>query len=74
MNTDGSALTDATSYVVHYGLSPTSLTLSVAVPGGTSTNVTINGLAAGTYYFTVVAVNSTGVTSDPTNTVSTTVP
>ena len=74
MNTDGSPLTDAASYRVDYGTSATNLSLSVVVPGGTSTSTTINGLSAGTYYFAVTAVNSGRVASVRSSAVSRTVP
>lgn len=74
LNTDGSALTTAASYRVDYGTSAADLSLSVVVPGGTSTGIAIDGLSAGTYYFAVTAVNSAGVASIRSNAVSRTLP
>ena len=74
MNTDGSALTDVVGYRIYYGTSATNLTQTTQVSGATTTNVVIGGLAAGTYFFSVAALNSTGVVSDPSNAVSRPVP
>ncbi len=55
VNTDGSAITDALTYNVYRGPSATAFTLLKA--GATSPYVD-SGLAAGTHYYTVTAVNS----------------
>jgi hypothetical protein len=62
-NEDGSALTDLAGYKVRYGQSAGALTqvLDVAVPAATTTR--INGLVAGTWYFTVASYTNTGVES-----------
>jgi predicted phage tail protein len=60
-------------YRVFYGASPTSLTQSVEVTGSSATGKVITGLAPGTYFFAVAAVNSSGIVSDPSNAVSMTV-
>ena len=74
MNVDGSALTNIASYRVLYGTSASNLTQTVQVPGGTATSAVVSGLAAGTYYFSAAAINSTGEASAPTNVVAVTVP
>jgi hypothetical protein len=74
MNVDGSASTNIVSYRIFYGTTATNLTETVQVSGGTSTSAIISGLPAGTYYFSAVAVNSSGEVSDRTNVVSRTVP
>lgn len=74
VNTDGSSLTDTASYRVEYGTSVSNLNMLVTVPGGSSTSTTINGLVAGTYFFTVTAVNASGVASVRSNPVSRAVP
>ena len=74
LNTDGTSLIDATRYKVYYGVSPTSLTNSVIVTGGSVTSTTINGLTGGTYYFAVATLNSAGIESDLSGVASKTVP
>ena len=69
-NTDGSALTDLRSFTVHYGTSATALAQTKAVSSATATSDTVTGLAAGTWYFCVRAVNAASITSDCSNTVS----
>jgi hypothetical protein len=59
-NTDGSALTDLAGYRVYHGLSSTALTDVVHV---TATSYSFTGLASGTHYFAVSAVNAAGVES-----------
>ena len=62
-NEDGSALTDLGGYKVRYGQSAGALTqvLDVAAPAATTTR--IEGLVAGTWYFTVASYTNTGVES-----------
>ena len=74
LNSDGSALTNLSGYKVRYGTSPTSLTQLLDVPGAAVTGASIEGLAAGTWYFTVSSYNNTGVESAQTSPVSFTVP
>jgi hypothetical protein len=59
-NTDGTAITGALSFNVYKGASAAALTLLKAVSGGPTTDT---GLAAGTYYYAVSAVNNSGVES-----------
>ena len=73
-NTDGTSLTDVAGYRIYYKKSPTELIHSVSVSGSGVTNHVISGLTAGTYYFAVATVNSTGVASDISNAVSKTLP
>ena len=74
LNTDGSALTNASGYRVDFGTSTASLGQSVAVQGATTTSTSIGGLSAGTYYFAVTTLNASGVASTRSSTVSRTVP
>ena len=69
-NDDGSPLTDLAGYKVRYGQSPGALTQVVNVAGGAITSVRIEGLAAGTWYFTVASYTTTGVESAQTGAVS----
>jgi hypothetical protein len=70
LNTDGSAAADITGFRVFYGTSASDLPQSVDVAGSAVTSYTVTGLATGTYYFAVAAVNSAGVLSVKTNQVS----
>ena len=62
-NTDGTGLTDLTSFTIFYGTSSSALTQTINVPGGTSTSYVISNLSAGTYYFAVAANASDGTQS-----------
>lgn len=64
-NEDGSALTNLAGYKVHYGLSAGSLTQVIDIPSPGNAGSRIEGLTAGTWYFTVVAYTNTGVESRP---------
>lgn len=71
-NTDGSLITDLQGYKVYYGTSTGDYSLSVDV--GTSTDCLISSLTEGaTYYFVVVAYDSLGNESDPSNEISKTI-
>jgi hypothetical protein len=70
LNTDGTPLTNLAGYKVLYGMAPAQLGSSLQVPGAGSTTVSIEGLAPGTYYFSVEAYTTNGVASAPTPTVS----
>jgi len=71
LNTDGSAATDLTGFRIYYGTSASNLAQSIDVAGATVTSYVVTGLAAGTYYFAVSAINAAGVLSVRTNLVST---
>jgi hypothetical protein len=64
-NEDGSALTNLSGYRIRYGASADALTLSLEVPSAATTTARIDGLAAGTWYFTVASYTNTGVESAP---------
>jgi hypothetical protein len=70
LNEDGSALTNLAGYKVRYGQTAGSLTQVVDIPAAATTSVMIQGLAAGTWYFTVSAYTTTGVESLPTGPVT----
>jgi hypothetical protein len=63
-NTDGSALTDLSGYVIYYGSSADNLNNNISVSSAAATSHTVNGLTKGaTYYFAISSVNSSGVVS-----------
>ena len=72
-NEDGSALTDLAGYKVRYGQSVDSLTQVATIAGAAITTLRIEGLAGGTWYFTVASYTNTGVESRQTAAVSKTI-
>jgi len=69
-NTDGTALTDLAGYKVRYGTSPSTLTQVLDVRGAGITSASVEGLSAGTWYFTLSSYNTAGVESSQTPAVS----
>jgi hypothetical protein len=72
-NTDGSALTNLSGFNIYYGNSATAMTQKVSINTVGLLTYVVGNLAAGTWYFEVVAVNSSGVQSGPSSTVSATI-
>ena len=72
-NTDGSALTDLSGFVISYGTTATNLSQQVTISSASTTSYTLTGLATGTWYFAVAAVASDGTQSVPSNPVSDTI-
>jgi Calx-beta domain len=70
LDTNGSPITDLAGYNIHYGTSPTTMTHVVAVNNPASGSYTISNLAAGTWYFAVVAYNAQAVESSFSNVVN----
>jgi hypothetical protein len=73
-NTDGSALTDLAGYRISYGRTSTSLDQEISLSNPGLATYTVNGLASGTWYFAVYAVNAQGTESDISNIASKTIP
>lgn len=71
-NSDGTPLTDLAGFQIRYGRSSSDLSESVSVDLGLTTYM-IENLAEGTWYFAVVAVNSSGVMSASSNVASKTI-
>lgn len=69
-NTDNSPLTNLAGFKVLYGTSATALNSTQAAPGATTTSSVVSSLVAGTWFFTVRAVNAAGAESDNGNVVS----
>ena len=72
-NTDGSALTDLSGFVISYGTSSGSLTQKVTISSPATTSCTVTGLATGTWYFAISATASDGTQSVLSNVVSDTI-
>jgi hypothetical protein len=72
-NTDGTALTDLASYRILYGRNPSNLSKAVQVANPSVTSYVVENLASGKWYFAVIAVNNSGVSSTPSNVASKTI-
>jgi hypothetical protein len=72
-NTDGSPATELAGYRIYYGTDPNEMTESINVVGATSTSYVVDGLATGTYYFSVTAYNTAGFNSGLSNTADQTI-
>jgi hypothetical protein len=72
-NTNGSALTNLSGYVINYGQSATALNNAVKIDSPSTVSYVVDNLAAGTWYFAISAVASDGTQSSLSNVVSTTV-
>ena len=62
-NSDGSSLTNLAGYRVHYGRSPTQLSQTIEITNSSLSTYVVDNLSAGTWYFSLVSVNSGGTTS-----------
>lgn len=72
-NTDGSALTNLAGYRILFGPSASDLSQSMSVTNPSATSFTVPSLGAGTWYFAVRAVTSTGSESDNSSLVQKTI-
>jgi hypothetical protein len=62
-NSDGTTLTDLAGYQVHYGRTQSDLSRIVALNNPSLSTYVVENLSSGTWYFALVAVNSSGTTS-----------
>ncbi len=69
-NTDGTALTDLTGFIIMYGESDTALTQSVRIDNPSVATYVFDELPAGTHYFAVKAISASGGESDASQLVS----
>jgi hypothetical protein len=67
-NSDGSTLTNLAGFQVRYGRSASNLDQSVSLDNPSINRYVLENLSTGTWYFAVVAVNASGVTSPLSNT------
>jgi hypothetical protein len=72
-NTDGTSLTNLSGYRIRYGTSASSLNQSISVSNPSVSSYVVEDLAAGTWYFSVIAINASGTESVGSNPVSATV-
>lgn len=70
LNSDGTALTDLASYRILYGLGADALDQSIEVENVSVNAYVVENLTDGTWYFAVVAVNASGLASEPSNVAS----
>ena len=69
-NTNGSALTNLSGYVIYYGTSPSAMTQTIDINTVGMLTYVVDNLSAGSWYFQIVAVNAAGDVSSPSATVS----
>ncbi len=72
-NTDGSTLTNLAGYRISYGTSATSLSKTVTVANPGIASYVVDGLARGTWYFSIKAYTSSGTESSASGVASKTV-
>jgi hypothetical protein len=72
-NTDGTPLSNLAGFTIDYGNSPGAMTQTIDVPSAAATGHTVQGLAAGTWYFTVTAYTSVGTRSAASDVASKTI-
>lgn len=72
-NTNGTALTNLAGYTIHYGTSRSALIQSVNVQNAGATDYVVQGLTGGTWYFAVTSYTNSGLQSNYSTVVSTTI-
>ncbi len=72
-NTNGTTLTDLAGYRIYYGQSPTAMTDVIDISNAGLTAYMVENLSAGTWYFAIKAVTSTGIESSLSNVASETI-
>jgi Putative Ig domain len=72
-NTDGSALTDLSGYVIAYGGSPDDLLMTITIDNPSVTTYVVDSLTSGTWHFAIQAVNASGVRSNNSSLASKTI-
>ena len=69
-NTNGTALTNLSGYIIYYGTSAGAMTQTINVNTVGMLTYVVGNLSPGSWYFQIVAVNSAGDQSNPSSTVS----
>lgn len=72
-NANGSSLSNLAGYQVKYGRSASNLDQTVNLDNPSINRYVVENLSSGIWHFAVVAVNSAGVPSEPSNTASKTI-
>jgi hypothetical protein len=72
-NTDGTPLTNLSGYRIYYGFSPTDLSQTVEINGVGIQTYVLDDLPSGTWYFAVMALDSSGDESELSNIVEKTI-
>jgi hypothetical protein len=72
-NTNGTTLTDLAGYRIYYGQSPTAMTEVIDISNAGLTMYMVENLSAGTWYFAIKAVTTTGTESSLSDVASTTI-
>lgn len=72
-NTDGTVLTDLNGYRILYGRSETDLSQTISLQNPSLSTYVVENLTSGAWYFTVIAVNGSGVSSEFSNVASKTI-
>lgn len=72
-NADGSALTNLAGYEIRYGTDQNDLSQTVSLTNPSLSTYMIENLTAGTWYFAIASINSSGVTSNLSNVASKTI-
>jgi hypothetical protein len=62
-NTNGTPLTNLSGYRIYYGQSSSDLSQVVDINGANATEYVINSLTAGTWYFAIQSITSSGTES-----------
>jgi hypothetical protein len=74
LNSDGTPLTDLTAFKVYWGTTQGSYSRSTTIANAAARTYTVSGLASGTWFFVVTALNAQGLESPYSNVWSKTVP
>lgn len=72
-NSNGSSLTNLAGFQVKYGRTSSNLDRTVSLDNPSINRYVVENLGSGTWYFAVVAVSSSGATSDLSNTANKTI-
>jgi hypothetical protein len=72
-NADGTPITGLAGFHIYYGTTAGALSTTVNVSSPTTTTYVLQGLTHGTYYFSVVAHNTSGQDSKSSNMATTTI-
>lgn len=63
-NTDGTALTDLDGYIVYYGTNSGNYPNTETIDTASVTSYLVENLSAGSWFFVITAVNTTGIESE----------